>query len=353
MYGRKHLKSEYYQKFKSRIIVIKNFFTEKLLYPFLVSITLQIASLYITNSFINPPIQPEFESTIIVNTGMVTNVQGNLQVDFTVDRIPWLIFQIESIGKTGDENLFFSIKLPDNIKIQKIDNDYDPPSLKKFVTKTENNENVFQEEFSNFSGESRVQYRIELNDFIKSTDNVKWYVSSKSRNWKKVKISLKNKTASYLFDSNVFAEEIDVSNKEKKVSSNELPKSGILIGGYDPVVMSNGLFVILQEKNVITKNEAYILKNIVESSTDGLLLSGVNILKFCEVVLNTLVSKNVITESRAKNIIEKSQKSEGILIGGYNVVVMQVEILNSLIENGRISLNEGQKIIDKSKSQTP
>ncbi len=63
-----------------------------------------------------------------------------------------------------------------------------------------------------------------------------------------------------------------------------------------------------------------------------------NILKFCELILNSLISKNIISLDQAKNIVEKSKNSGGVLVGGYNIIVLEVEILNVLLSNKLITL---------------
>jgi hypothetical protein len=131
--------------------------------------------------------------------------------------------------------------------------------------------------------------------------------------------------------------------------SEENKKSGIYIGGYNPISLSNNLLSLLQKKNVITSIEA---KNIVATSStsnSGILIGGVNLVKFNEIVLNILIKKNVISYSEANEAVSKSKNSGGVLFGGINVIVLEVEILNLLLKKDLISRAEGQQAIDKAR----
>lgn len=336
-----------------------HFIADKLIVPTVVSVVVA----YLTTLYVNPQIQPEITSEIFVNTGIEPNTSGPLRLDYISDKTPWVTFWMKNIGKGGDEDLRFSIAFPDKIKIKNIYSNYDPESLKKVITETDQKDNTFSEKFNVFPSDCTVQYRFELDEFIKKIDHVKSTVVSKSKNWTKgIKITPKKKVTYNFIVSDVFALEknnyntgfggVAVLTSDKEDSEKSI-EPGVFIGGYNPIVMVNGIFKLLQEKNIISQTEAFQLKNAAESSKEGITFSGVNILKFCELVLNTLVSKNIITLSKAKEIVEKSKKGEGVLIGGYNVVVLQVEILNALLGSNRITLSEGQRVIDQAKAKTP
>lgn len=131
--------------------------------------------------------------------------------------------------------------------------------------------------------------------------------------------------------------------------SEENKKTGIYIGGYNLISLSNNLLSLLQEKSIITSIEA---KNVVtESSTSnsGILIGGVNLVKFNEIVLNILIKKNIISYSEANEAVSKSRNSGGVLFGGINVIVLEVEVLNFLLKKDLISKAEGQQAIDKAR----
>jgi len=69
-------------------------------------------------------------------------------------------------------------------------------------------------------------------------------------------------------------------------SSKKGARSGIYISGYDPVVLLNNLFTLLQENGLIGSMAALRIKEEVENSKEGALFGGINILKFNEVIIN-------------------------------------------------------------------
>jgi len=113
--------------------------------------------------------------------------------------------------------------------------------------------------------------------------------------------------------------------------------------------MTSGIFRLMQDKGILSSSEAFKIKNEVDTAKGGVSISGVNVLKFCELIIQSLITKNIMTIEQANNIIEKSKKSGDVLLGGYNVIVLEVDILNILLINKIISREEGQKIIDAAK----
>jgi hypothetical protein len=343
--------------FKQKFAKISVFVLEKIIVPILI--------VWITILFVNPPIQPEIVPEIAFNTGLPPRVSGPFRFDFTYDRTPWITFKIENKGSGSDEDLLFSLSLPGENKIKKIYPDYAPEGLKERVAKSERKANSFTEKFSSFPSDCSAQYRFELESFPVSTEHIKFSLISKFKNWtKRINFPFKNLQNSFsITPSAAFAEEPTRSDQgwsdqtpwpaktPMPSKSSSAIGSGISLSGYDPVIMTNGLFKLLQDKAIISSVEAFQIKNEVESSKGGVLFGGVNVLKFCDVALNTLISKGIITQGKAKGIVEQSQKAGGVLVNGYNVIALQVGILNVLLENKKITLGEGQMVIDQAKSK--
>ncbi len=103
----------------------------------------------------------------------------------------------------------------------------------------------------------------------------------------------------------------EYSTSKATASGTSTSGSGISLGGYDPVIMSNGLFQLLQEKQVFDSNDAFAVKNAVENSQGGVSFGGVNVAAFCEVILNKLIAKRILSLDRAKEMVAKSQKAGG------------------------------------------
>jgi len=190
-----------------------------------------------------------------------------------------------------------------------------------------------------------LEYRFDLKQFIKTTDQFKHSVLSRARNWTK---SSQIRT----IYSRLFVLSLDISRcvqERKETQQPEVPRSGILIGGYDPLVMSNEVFQLVQKKGMISSSDAVEIKAIVESYKEGVLFGGINILKFNEVLINKLVLNRVVSVEQVASIVQKAKSAGGVMIGEYNVIILEVELLNALFQNGRITLQEGQCVIDKAR----
>ena len=381
------------QKWKDRLIGIFKILIAPIVFPVITTCLFLF--------YINPPARPTIESEYILNTGTEMDVSTPFTLDRSYEKTPWLCFKISNTGTTGEDDLIFSLSLPSKIKIVGIDIKYDPSQLTKRIKETEKETCSFLESFYSFPSGSAVQYRFDLSCVPTNNTEVDWAVTSKFKNWTKSAVIYPVKQhANISISSEAYAGEVDTSStntsdpsirpmsdtptrkfknsasrrwigiqskqsdqfvdapsdqfvdtpSDKWEGSPPLKKSGISLGGYDPLVMTNGLFQLLQSKNIISYDEAFSLKNKVDSSQDGVKFGGVNILKFCELILNSLISKNIISLDQAKNIVEKSKNSGGVLVGGYNIIVLEVEILNVLLSNKLISKEEGQRVIDRSKA---
>lgn len=321
---------------------------KKIIVPIIILVVAMIIGSEILK-IINPPILPNIVTRVSINAGeLSTDLSDSFKIDYKSDKVPWIFINIDNEGKGKDNNLDIGFSLLKDNGITTIDAYYSPEGIESRVTKYKKLQKSFHSTFIIFPGKSNVSYKIHLLNFITSFKRGVEYnlsVVSDNMNWGK-SISTRIQTASFFaFLSG------NTLNSDKNPEKNEttVPKSNIFIGGYDPIAMANGVFSLLQLKKLIGKEDAIEIKETIKIYRGGVLIGGMNLLKFNELIINKLILKNEITQSQAKSIIEKSQKSGGILIGGYNVIVLQVELLNVLLKNRKIELSEGQSIIDKSK----
>ena len=131
---------------------------------------------------------------------------------------------------------------------------------------------------------------------------------------------------------------------------NEPLKSRAYFGGYNLVTLINDIFIILQRRQIIDKNEAERIKKTTEEGKLGISIGGVNALKFDEEVLNTLIRRKIINRDEAESILQRSRNAGGVSINGYNVIHLNAEILNVLVKKNLISLQEAQAVLDNSKA---
>jgi len=358
----------------------------KIIFTAIISSITALVTTYISVNYISPPIQPNIVPSFIYNTGIFPKESGQFQLDYTCDNTPWLLYKIINSGSCQADDLVFSISLPANVEIRGVDSEFDPESLRDRIIKIFNNPNSYYVRFHELPADCAFQYRFSLDCFPNSIEEIKWSVESKSRNWTKTaKITPMAQTSYNLIFNNAYAEEsppsTDPSQLRKNADTptreyNDTPsrtyqpkntptepsstpskgcqssspdRSGVSLGGYDPVVMTSGIFRLMQDKGILSSSEAFKIKNEVDTAKGGVSISGVNVLKFCELIIQSLITKNIMTIEQANNIIEKSKKSGGVLLGGYNVIVLEVDILNILLINKIISREEGQKIIDAAK----
>jgi len=306
------------------------------LYPALV--------LFIDNKFFSTSILPDIDSNVIYNSGPVTaEYESRLKLTLKDSKIPYLVITIANNGKGAAENFNTELLLLGSNKIVEHKKTYIPSGLKIWVKKSNVENKIFHEELEYLPSEAAIEYEFILKKFIKSNKEFSHSLLSKNKNWtKSAKIIPRHSFAHRPSKGIAYAE--DISNEDTKT---DIPKSSVLIGGYDPFVMSNGLFHLLQKRNLLSNEDAREIKKIVETHKEGVLLGGINILKFNELIVNKLIDNELITVKQARDIIEKSKESGGVLVGGYNVIILEAEILNALLENGEITYAEGQKVIDR------
>jgi hypothetical protein len=319
----------------------------KLVKTIFIVIICPIIVLYVGRLLFFTPNLPDIDSNVIYNSGPLTErYKGLLKLELEENKTPYLIITVANNGKGGAENFNTEFSLLGINKIIDHSKKYIPPGLEEWVKEPIIIEDKrFREELERLPAGAAVEYKFILEKFIKSQDEFNCSFLSKDDNWtKSVKIIPRHSFA-FRFSKNVAYAE-DSPDGETKA---DIHKSGILIGGYDPFVMTNGLFHLVQKEKLISKNDAMEIKNIVETYKEGVLFGGINVLKFNELVINKLIDNGAITIEQARGILKKSKGAGGVLVGGYNVTILEVEILNALLENGMITLEEGQNIINQAK----
>lgn len=313
---------------------------EHLLAPLVVT----LVTLYIGISYINPPSFPDIETTVVFNSGPIKKQPStHFTFDLKEDKKPWMKISIINKGNNNDDDLDIDYSFNKKNLIKDIKKKYYPRSFERRVKRYSEDDISFSHKFTSFPVNASIEYDIDLDNFITQNNDYNLSVLSKYKNWSKsIRVKVSQINFSYPFLSIAYA-------KDELVKKSSNLSSGIFIGGYDPLQMANGIFILLQNKMLITKEDAIEIKKITESYKSGVLFGGVNILKFDEILINKLIVRNRINLKQANSIIEKSKNAGGVLIGGYNVVILQVELLNTLLVNKAITKNEGQRIIDNSK----
>jgi hypothetical protein len=125
-------------------------------------------------------------------------------------------------------------------------------------------------------------------------------------------------------------------------------------GGYDLGSILFWIYVKLEQHKITDSlyyerinDEGYI-------RIEGPNYSGhfLDILKYCEITLDLLIRKKIITVSEANSIIQNSREAGGTSIAGYNTLILVVGILDALLENNYISQKDGQRILETAKIDT-
>ena len=252
--------------------------------------------------------------------------------------------QINNKGNGCAEDFEIDFSLECNKMITDKDVVYIPERLSDRVVKSNQTDTTYYSKLSSFPGNSTIECKFYFNYPIKSERDFNYSILSKDNNWtESAKIKPKYSFLK-LSENEAFAQDNQANSEDSKPK-----KSGIFIGGYDPLVMSNGMFALLQNKKLISNKDAQDIKKLTESYKEGVLFGGINILKYNELILNKLIDNKHISIEQANQIIAKSKKSGGVMVGGYNVIVLEVEILNTLLKSSKISFEEGQSIIDNAK----
>lgn len=177
----------------------------------------------------------------------------------------------------------------------------------------------------------------------------RWSAERKEIVLKKNRSSMLKKSIDKLLETGSTAYADESEENKTKDSQNNLG-SGIFIGGYDPVRLTNEIFMLAQKKGVLTRVEAEQLLKTAKEFQGGVSFGGINILKFDETFMNVLLQKGLITLSQGNEMLARSKKAGGVLLNGYNVIHLKGEILNALINAKVVTVEEAQSAIDKAKA---
>ena len=319
------------------------------------------AHAFIGNRIFPPrPARPDME--IIYNhvktIAHKPDVSGNIRIDYESDKnITAMQLFIRNKGSDKDTNFEFNIcTRSTEIELNPATILYIPTLLKGHVIKSEDfnkGKNGCYRKIDVFPPDSRIYVEIFPKLNIQRGDIDLEFLSD-FQTWRPIEGQI-DYTQKRGFSSEVsFIREAFAADDENKESKSP-PKgaSGILIGGYDPVILTNNLFALLQEKDLISKSDTKSIKDITEATKTGVLFGGVNVLKFNEVVLKALIRNHKLTEVEASEILEKSKEAGGVLVGGYNIIVLEVGIMNSLVKKGYINLEKAQLAVDSAKPGSP
>jgi len=289
----------------------------------------------------------------IVSTSFNNEYTGPLYVAYIDDqKINAIIFRMHNEGNKPSTNFVFSFKA-DRSDIQpKIT--WEPEIISKNVIDRDDSTLPFKlyRKISPLPIEAKVLVELSAERPFKDGDVTCAFVDD-HKVWhpQKGKITIYRARAGTLSLLTPIAYAIETKSNSTLDKKDDRPKSGILIGGYDPLILTNGLFSLLQKKRIISKTEAHEIKRVVEDTKEGVLFGGINILKFNELVLNTLIKNKTLEVREAEHILRKSREAGGVLVGGYNIIVLEVEILNALLLKQHISKEEGQEIIDSARQK--
>lgn len=268
------------------------------------------------------------------------------------------VFILESDGEINDNNFKIDIlSIKKDVKIIDSKISFRQRTLKENVKKSIENNEQFYKLIHPLPVGSHMQIDLKLSPNTVSGDLDWCFVSDFSTyEAKRRDIILEESPKAVNSYKGIvkyaFAEEVkksDNNTDEIKIDWSSDVKAGLTIGGYNPLLMSNELFILLQRKKLISQKQAMNIKTDIESYKKGILFGGINLLKLNELILNSLISNKAITIEQANLILAESKNSGGVLIGGYNVIILQVEILNSLLKNKKIEMKEGQQVIEQSK----
>lgn len=287
--------------------------------------------------------EADIESLITYNSGpLVSKIVSPFDINYKNDKTPFCEFYVRNSGESGENHINIEIIFRKQ-QIVSDSVDYVPFALRRMSELITCDSASFYSKILSMPAHSSIKYIFLLDKFISDQTDVIYSVMSEKKNWsEKTDIKISSIKLNLLV-SNLYAQEKAIIIKKE-----DLQKSGIYFGGYDPVMMANGIFILLQRKEHITKSDARdIIKN-VEKYKEGVLFGNINILKYDELLLNTAIKRNLITLKQANEILVKAKDAGGVKIGDYNIIILQVEFLTKLLTNKKIQLVEGQNIIDLS-----
>ncbi|MCJ7812233.1 hypothetical protein MUP95_02800 [bacterium] len=309
---------------------------------------------FLVDKWRTPSPELEIYTAFIDSQPYRADASGSLHMNVQPDEKNCFNIDISSIGNKESEDIFVDITCRRKGLFKEPTIIFDPPMVEQFVLSA--NEISTSERIyfglSVLPEGAKIKILIDGNShFLESEIYISVIANGKVQ--KIIRKEIEYKNALNINFKNIFS-----SNKlyaqtvtDSASIDTQKTKSGIFIGGYDPVAITNGVFLLLQNEKLITKSEALNIKKLTEESQLGIKFGGVDVLKFDEAVLNILLKKGIINITQAKLLVERSRNAGGVLINGYNVIQLNYEILNHLVENGYIKLKDAQEILDNAKSK--
>jgi hypothetical protein len=283
--------------------------SEHLLLP----VAILIGGQFIISRYINPPTAPFLKPLVAFNAGPVRPLaKDSLKIDVKTDDIPWLNLDVVNTGTALEKDLELSVHfLAGDLSISKVESTYVPKALKARVVKSDLTASSYYEKLSSLPVDGQLRFHLILNRFISTEQEFEFEALSENRNWSKsVRIEPRQETVTWRFTHPAMAQE------SKSQEGAQRSTTGVLIGGYDVLKLSNDIFMLLQEKRLITHLDATDIKQTISTFKEGVLFGGINVLEFNRMVLNKLLSNNRISYPEAQDIIGRSKTSGGVLIGG-------------------------------------
>ena len=286
------------------------------------------------------------------------DVSGNIRIDYESDKnITAMQLFIHNKGSGNDKNFEFKICTRNKeIELKPPTILYIPTLLKGHVAKSEDfkkGKNGCYRKVDIFPPGSRIYVEILPKSSIQRGD-INLEFLSDLQTWRPIEGQIDySQKGGFSSKTNLIREAFAADEENKESKSPLKGTSGILIGGYDPVILTNNLFALLQEKNLISKSEAKQIKDVTEATKTGVLFGGVNVLKFNEVILNALIRNDKLTKTETSEILGKSKEAGGVLVGGYNIIVLEVGIMNALVKKGYLNLEKAQLAVDSAKPGSP
>lgn len=332
----------------------------KVFYQLILPIVCLIIGGIVVHYWTIPKSRLEIYTAFTDSTPYRPDASGSLHLDYYSEEKNRFDVNISNTGNKTAINVYIDIR--SNVKdlFLKPIIIFDPPLIDEFLYKNEtveNSERIYYR-LKELPANGRIKLFVEGKDHFNERD-IYISVISDGNVQKVIRKEIKFVNASDLsfinyeslpmiFPGNLYAQ---TKNDTLKTSiQNQSHGSGIFLGGYDPVVFTNGIFRLLQKYRIITKDEAIYLKKSTEESNTGMKFGGVDVLKFDEEVLNLMIKKGILNLDQANQIIDRSKKVGGILINGYNVIQLKYEILNFLLKNNYVTLSDAQAVIDNAKS---
>ena len=324
----------------------------------LVGVFATVTTQVITHHFTyTPPPQPEItiSKQIMRKDPLQRTKFDDLNLDYQEDLdLNYLLLYIQNKGKVPSKN--FQIKIyprsqsiildPENTEVT-----YDPTMLEESIVKSSSltTERMFYRKLECLPIDTSVKIQIKTNLPIKADDIIDEFLCD-LKHWKSAQSIIDGRRTNLYFNiNNANAETYTITENKKQAN---LPSYTIIIGGYDPLILTYELIVLLKQKTLINDIQSeHLLKPYEIDITKSRTIFGhLNILQTNKDILDFLVLNKNISRNEADSILKSAKEAGGFVIQGYNIVILEAEILKTLQKKNYITLAEAQRTIDSSKT---